>query len=183
MRRITVKLTPMLLVGSTLLGLGPPRGTAPARADAVSYSAQRRIINACVLVSNATADYDNNANGGPNNPVPHLFYALDGNRAISRPDGRSSTRSRLPISHRRSSVAGAIEAAPRPCVQLQPRPRPRSSRPERPLNKNIGAYWEVNLDTVSDSDLERFDISSCPCRAVGPQAWRREQRQNRDVRR
>src|SRR5579862_8598802 len=169
MRRITVKLTQILMAGGALLGLAAPRGAAPAWADAVSYSGQRRTINACVLVSNATADFGNNAAGGPNNPVPHLFYALD-NNASYKPGGWTFVNPLAPSNitaamYARWSGRGAKTGDP---AFINGRPESQIFQVNATLNKNIGAYWEVNLDTVSDSDLQRFDIVFLPLQGGRP---------------
>jgi hypothetical protein len=169
MRSTTVKLTQILLAGGALLSPILPQGAAPARADAVSYSAQRRTIKACVLVSNATAQYGNNANGGPNNPVPHLFYALDGTSGY-KPGGWTfanplAPSTITPAMYARWSGRGAKTGDP---AFNNGRPESQIFQVGAPLNKNIGAYWEVNLDTISDTDLQQFDVVFLPLQGGRP---------------
>ncbi len=135
------------------VGLSLAGRTTPVRADALSYASSARQIRACVLVSNA-ATYTSGGVTIPENAVPYVFYMLD-RRTDLRPAGWSFVNplasSTVTPTIRQRWIARdttAIDASlANPVFALG-----------APLTKNIGAYWEVNLDTVSQSSLQQFDI-------------------------
>ena len=138
--------------------------TDSAKADAVNYVGQRRLIRACILVSDAAQD-GAGTNALPSNPIPHVFYALN-RRSDIKPAGwefinplASQTITndiRTRWQNRNSNGSGsdrAFLAGTQENIVFQV---------GAPLTKNIGAYWEVNLDRVSITDLQQFDIVLMP---------------------
>lgn len=141
------------------MGLLLTVAAAMSRADTVSYAGERRQIKACVLVSNAASTVVN-GNTVPENACPYVFYVLD-KRADTRPAGwefvnpLAATTISNDIYTRwqnRQTAANQDPAfvAGNPVAQL--------FHVGAPLTKNIGAYWEVNLDSISTDDLLKFDI-------------------------
>ena len=127
---------------------------SPARADATSYASDRRQIRACVLVSNASTTAN-----GKENILPYLFYVMD-RRVDLKPAGWEFINPLAPaqitgdIYLRWKTRGGAIDPAFQPNT-------PESSvfRIGAPLSKNMGAYWEVDLDTITADDLQQFDVA------------------------
>jgi hypothetical protein len=119
----------------------------PSRADVFNYAAARRQIRACVLTMNTALG----AGGLPQNAAPHLFYVLD-RRTDVKPGGWDFTNPLSPTVvngtvRTRWAARGADATVNSPLFRLN-----------APVTKNLGAYWEVNLDDVSSEDLQQFDI-------------------------
>ncbi len=126
--------------------------TTRANADATNYASQRRQIRACVLVSNASKDIIN-PTSGPQNVTPHVFYLMD-RRMDLKPGGWDFVNPLAP-----STITPAMVA------RWQTRSATDTTANDSSifysgaqLTKNFGAYWEVNLDTVSSEDLQKFDV-------------------------
>jgi hypothetical protein len=142
------------LMLSTLGLLAAPAMT-PAHADTHSYASERRQIRACVLVTNAAPGA-----GGPQNVTPHVFYIMD-RRTDLKPAGWEFIN---PLAS--STITGDIfsrwlrrsVAEPTADPAFANTPSAVAFRPGQPLTKNFGAYWEVNLDTTSSTDLQQFDV-------------------------
>lgn len=125
----------------------------PSSANTYNYASQKRQIKACVLVSNAASTVVNGT-VVPENAVPYVFYMME-RRTDLKPAGwqfinplAASTvspdiRQRWVI--RDTGNTDTTLADPAFVIGA-------------PLTKNIGAYWEVNLDSVSPTDLQQFDI-------------------------
>ncbi|HZO87940.1 MAG TPA: hypothetical protein VFB38_06330 [Chthonomonadaceae bacterium] len=153
---ITIKVwTRMALALLGLLALLPAR---PIRADAFSYSGQRRQVKACILYSNTDTDNDNDYD--LDNFAPYVFYVLD-NRNDLKPAGWEFVNPLAP---------GTI--TPDMVVRMQKRANGNDPtinaglfKVNAPLTKNMAAYWEVNLDTVAAKDLRQFDIILMPIRS------------------
>ncbi len=136
-----------------------------AHASTVQYSSGTRTINACVLVSNATSQ-ENGVNSGPNNPDPYLFYGLD-NRTDYKPAGWRFVNPLAPpvitqpIYTRwqsRQASAGTDPAFSTGTVT----PQQQVFQVGLPLTENMGAYWEENLDTISQADLDQYNVVYLP---------------------
>jgi hypothetical protein len=130
------------------------------QAQPANYTGQLRQINACVLVSSATA-FKGGGNVSFNNPTPYVFYALE-NRNDYRPGGWDFVNPIAP-----SSVTAAIynrwkTRAPKDPAFTTGSPQAQLFRIGAPVTKNIGAYWEVNLDTVSAATLSQFNVILMP---------------------
>ncbi len=142
---------PRLLLLS--LGLTTMQAVTPAQADTHSYASERRQIRACVLVTNAAPG----VGGGPENVTPHVFYVMD-RRTDLKPAGWEFTNPLAPstitgdIYARWQNRAGATDPA------FGGGAASVAFRVGAPLSKNFGAYWEVNLDNVSSTDLQQFDV-------------------------
>ncbi len=144
----------MLMPGLGLLTL-LAGNLLPAHADTHSYASERRQIKVCVLVSSAASG----VGGGPENVTPHVFYILD-RRTDLKPAGWEFVNPMAP-----TTITGDIYnrwqqrgsgATPDPAFANTPQGI--DFRIGQPLSKNFGAYWEVNLDTASTSDLAQFDV-------------------------
>jgi len=127
----------------------------PTFAQATNYASSRRQIKACVLVSSAS---QNIVGVGAQNTVPHIFYALD-IRIDVKPGGWEFYNPLAPSQvtadmYRRWQLRGVSDPA-----FTSGSPESLIFRIGSSLTKNIAAYWEVNLDTVSDSDLRKFDVA------------------------
>lgn len=145
------------LVGAALAVIGLFTLHFPACADIYSYAAQRRQIKAGILVSSASQNYLG-ANTGADNFVPHFFYVLEMRQDL-KPAGWEFMNPIAPrsitadIYRRWQARAGAAD----PAFQAGT-PESIAFQIGAPLTKNIGAYWEVNLDAVSMDDLKKFDV-------------------------
>ncbi|HZT43008.1 MAG TPA: PQQ-binding-like beta-propeller repeat protein [Chthonomonadaceae bacterium] len=146
--------TVLMLAGLLAIGVG-----ARVRADAFSYAGQRRQIKACVLVSNAAVT-TTMSGLVPENAVPYLFYVLD-RRLDTKPAGWEFVNPLAPTTitadiytrwQNRQAIPGQDPAFVSGSAQSQ------LFHVGAPLTKNIGAYWEVNLDNISADDLQQFDV-------------------------
>lgn len=131
-----------------------------AGATPVRYSGALRQIRACVLVSAATST----SSGSPNNPVPYVFYALD-SRADYKPNGWTFVNP-LAASNITQQMYARWQTRQ---ATANSDPAFQSGTPQAalfqvgaPLTKNLGAYWEMNLDSMSDSDLAQYDVIFLP---------------------
>lgn len=137
----------------------------PASGDANTYVSQRRVVNVGILVSSAL----DMGNRGPENPDPHFFYVLD-SRTDMKPAGIEYVNPLAP-----AVISGTIYERWRNRVVLPLNPQTRRGDPAFPpgnqttpesqafqvgarVTKNMGAYWEVNLDEVSSEDLSQFHL-------------------------
>lgn len=155
MRRNLPDLKVVLLTALALFGLCGGVETRPAHADTTNYAAQRRQIKAGVLVTNAAQ-----TNNQADNITPYLFYILD-KRDDLKPSGWEFVN---PVSG--STITGTIYNRWKNRVAngytdpafVTGTPESLIFRQGSPLTKNIGAYWEVNLDTTTTDNLQQFDI-------------------------
>lgn len=136
--------------------LCPPVGNLQAGADAFTYSTQRRPVRAGILVSRAL----NVGNFGPENTGTHLFYVLD-SRTDLKPLGMEFVNPLAPpvvtadiYKRWRDRVRpGGYDPAFDSASLLS-----QVFRVGARVTKNMGAYWEVNLDNLSAEDLKQFDL-------------------------
>lgn len=150
----------IFVLGLVLSGLnmGKPM---PAQADAVHYTTQTRQVKACVLVSTACSRVVNGV-VVKNNPVPYLFYALD-SRGDYKPAGWQFVNPLAP-----STITQDIynrwqvrQVNPDPAFQ-NGTPQSLLFRGGAPVTKNMGAYWEEDLDTISQQALNSYDVAFLP---------------------
>jgi hypothetical protein len=158
------KISPLqyaMWMGPVLGILGLILSCPKAIADATRYTTQTRQIKACVLVSNATSRV---VNGQviKNDPVPYLFYALDA-RSDYKPAGWQFVNPLAP-----STITQGIynrwlarQINPDPAFQ-NGTPQSLIFRVGAPISKNMGAYWEEDLDTISQQALDSYDIAFLP---------------------
>jgi hypothetical protein len=141
-------------LGLMLLGIALP-GTASA--DAHFYASVRHQVRVGIVVSQAL---DAGGTLGSENPDPHVFYVLD-SRTDLKPAGMEFVNPMAP-------------AVITPAIYQRWKNRPRPGFPDpafvpgtpqyalfqvgNRVTKNMGAYWEVNVDTASDDDLRQFDL-------------------------
>ncbi|HLK59663.1 MAG TPA: hypothetical protein VKU00_24090, partial [Chthonomonadaceae bacterium] len=156
-RRCALNLMGFAATALILLGVMLGFGGRPSKADTHSYASQRRQVKACVLVSNAASKTV--VIGGqnviiPENDVPYVFYMMD-SRNDFKPAGWEFMNPLAPatispdmVQRWQNRDTGNTDASlSGPLFKVG-----------GPLTKNIGAYWEVNLDTVSQDDLDQFDV-------------------------
>ena len=139
----------VLVAGASLLA----GYAAPAHAQATFYASTRRQVKACVLT------FDPNLHPKYQSaPVPFLFYVMD-SRPDLKPGGWDIINPLAP-----STITGEVynrwkgRAAADPAFQGGTA-ESQSFRLNGPLTKNMGAYWEFNLDKGSDDDIKQFDIA------------------------
>ena len=134
--------------------LGPPRSAA---ADAHNYATTRRQVRAAVIVSSALNVQVNNKNLAEN-PDPHLFYILD-SRTDLKPLGMEFVNPLAPpvvtntIYQRWQDRVRTTDPA-----FVAGTPESNIFRVGAPVTKNMGAYWELNVDSASDDDLKQYDV-------------------------
>jgi hypothetical protein len=151
----SIGLLRLLLMG---LGLLTVQAATTAHADTHSYASERRQIRAGVLVFAGAHTATNPQT--PQNTKPNVFYVLD-RRTDLKPAGWEFVNPLAP-----ATITGDIYARwlTRSNVEVNPDPAFSNTpagvdfRVGQPLTKNMGAYWEVNLDNVSTTDLQQFDI-------------------------
>jgi hypothetical protein len=168
MKRYSEHIARITLAGCMLLtalvALSAPR---EVQAQPASYASQRREIRACVLVSSATSKaVPNNNTPSDNNPTPYVFYALE-NRTDYLPAGWDFINPIAP-----TSVTGAIynrwkNRQQQPNTPSDPAFGNNTAQQQlfhigAPVTKNLGCYWEVDLDKASDSTLSNFDVVFLP---------------------
>jgi hypothetical protein len=146
------------LILSVVLGILLSSVLLPARvaADSSTYSTQRRLVRAGVLVCSAL----NEGNFGPENTGTHIFYILD-SRTDLKPFGMEFVNPLAP-----TVITADVYQRWRNRVRI-PNSDP-AFVPGTPqfqvfqigarVTKNMGAYWEVNLDNLSAEDLQQFDL-------------------------
>ncbi len=128
---------------------------ASAGADAFQYTAQTRVINACILVSHAEEVIRNGTDYGPENPDPFVFYVLE-NRSDLKPLGFHFVNPLAP-----PVITPAIYQRWLKRVITGPDPAFGPNSPFQigaPVTPNMGAYWEVNLDQVTAQQLKQFNL-------------------------
>lgn len=127
-------------------------GMSRTSADVTNYFSSRRQVKVCVLVSNASVLGNAKENG-----TPHLFYILD-KRTDLKPAGwnlvnplasSSITQAMINEWSARNPADPAFTAGTREYQSFQVGSQ---------LGKNMAAYWEVDLDSVSQNDLSQFDL-------------------------
>ena len=123
----------------------------PARADVFSYAAQRRQIKACVLVMNTASGAG--VNSTPQNAAPYVFYAMD-RRTDVKPGGWEFLNPLAPAILTQTIRQRWLDRGSAGDITLNSA----QFRLNAPITKNLGAYWEVNLDDVSIDDLQQFDV-------------------------
>ena len=144
----------------------------PARADAANYANQRRQIRACVLISDATQDADTAGPNGlyPSNTLPYVFYAMDKGNDL-KPATFDFVNPLAPsilsqdIYNRwsnRNSANGNKDRAFQTNGGVAATPEAALFRINQPVTKNMAAYWEQNIDTLSSDDLQQYDVVMLP---------------------
>jgi hypothetical protein len=137
--------------------IGAPVFAPRATADAHTYTTSRRIVRAAILTSSALNIPIGNI-VSPENPDPHVFYILDA-RTDLKPLGIEYVNPLAP-----PVVTSSIFQRWRDRVRTSDpafvanTPESNVFRVGAPVSKNMGAYWELNLDTASDDDLKQYDI-------------------------
>ncbi len=144
-----------LSVRITLVGALLVLAAGSALADAQTYSSQRRQIRVGII---ATRALDLPGNQGSENPDPHVFYVLD-SRTDLKPTGVEFVNPLAPAVitgdiherwRRRSRGNDPAFTPGNPMYEL--------FRVGARVTKNMGAYWEVNIDALESSDLQQFDL-------------------------
>lgn len=153
----------VFLLALASIGVWGCSGTVRARADADAYVSQRQVIRVGMLVSSAV---DMGGTLGPENPDPNFFYVLD-SRTDLKPSGVELVNPLAP-----SVVTGGIYTRWKNRVRMgynaashQGDPAFVAGTPENQIfqvgarvTKNMGCYWEVNLDNLSSDDLAQYDL-------------------------
>lgn len=121
----------------------------PVQADVFNYAPQRRQIKACVLVTNTIVG----AGLRPQNAAPHVFYVME-RRTDVKPGGWEFVNPLAPT----TLTGGIRQRWVDRGLTIDPTLGNAQFRLSAPVLKNMGAYWEVNLDTVTSQDLQQFDI-------------------------
>ncbi len=138
------------MVAGLLIGV-----SVRALADAGTYVSARRQIRVGIITTRAL-NMPNNE--GPENPDPHVFYILDA-RTDLKPSGIEFINPLAPPTltgeiyerWRRRSRGGDPAFTPgNPISDL--------FRVGARVTKNMGAYWEVNIDALEASDLQQYDL-------------------------
>src|SRR5205823_3948848 len=139
-------------------------GTSPrAVSDAFTYSSARRQIRVGIVVSHALDLFDTGDNHslGSENPDPHVFYVLD-SRTDLKPLGLEFVNPHAPPvitgdAYHRWQVRQKTTAAPDPAF-INGTPESRVFTVGSKVTKNMGAYWEANIDTMSQEDMQQYDL-------------------------
>lgn len=139
---------------------GLPAVGGRAAADTYTYSTVRRQIRCGIVVSRAL----NVGNFGSENPDPHVFFVADARTdlkplgmefvnplapAVVTSDIYSRWQQRVRTGQDPAFVNGSVEF--------------RQFRVGNPVTKNMGAYWEVNVDNLSAEELSQYDLLLMTC--------------------
>lgn len=125
-----------------------------ARPDAATYVSQRRPVRAGIVVCSAL----NMGNYGPENPDPHVFYVLD-SRTDLKPLGMEFLNPLAPP----AVTAGIYQRwlrrnrGPDPAF-VAGTPMSQAFQVGSRITKNMGAYWEVDLDNASTEKIGRAHV-------------------------
>jgi hypothetical protein len=133
----------------------------PALADAFSYATQQRVVNVGMLMTSAE-NIQNRAPGTQGtyyseNPDPNFFYVVD-SRTDLKPVGMTLVNPLAPpiitpdIYQRWYARQSGDPAFQPGTSQYQ------AFQVGAKVTKNMGAYWEVNLDNMSEQDMRKFDL-------------------------
>ncbi len=139
---------------AVLCGLLMFLSALPSHAATFTYSGTRRQIRACILWSN---DTDNDGDFDQDNFAPYVFYILD-RRTDIKPAGWEFLNPLAPSTISSTMYNRMVQRG----NGVDPALNQGLARVNGPLNKNMAAYWEVNLDTVTATDLKQFDIILLP---------------------
>src|SRR5207249_492394 len=127
--------------------------TVRAYADAFTYSSIRRQIRVGIVVSHALdiPDPGTGNNLGSENPDPHIFYILD-SRTDLKPLGLEFVNPMAPAVitgdiYNRWQIRQKSNAPPDPSF-VPNTPQSRVFSVGSKVTKNMGAYWEANLDNL-----------------------------------
>lgn len=135
-----------------------------ALGDATTYATARRQVRCGVVVCSALDYTFNNASGttvtAPENTGTHIFYILD-SRTDLKPSGLEFVNPMAPpvvtgdiYSRWQSRVrSGAYDPAFDSSSNAS-----RLFQVGSKITKNMGPYWEVNLDTISTDDIKNYDL-------------------------
>ena len=124
-------------------------------ADAFTYTTIRRQLRVGMVISSAQ-NVGTSSGPSPENPDPHVLYVLD-SRTDLKPFGLEFVNPLAPpyITSdiyqrwlRRVRIAGGDPAF------VNGTPQSQVFRVGARITKDMGAYWEVNLDTLSADDLQ-----------------------------
>src|SRR5437016_4797750 len=150
-RRI-FNLISIAVVAATLLGVWP----GGASADTFTYASQRRQVRAGII---ATRALELPGGYGSEIPDPHIFYVLD-SRSDLKPYGLEFVNPLAPTiitadiyTRWQKRQRGGF-----PDPAFGSGPESRQFRVGSRVGKNMGCYWEVNVDNLSADDLRQYDL-------------------------
>jgi hypothetical protein len=131
-----------------------------ALGDAHTYSTTRRQVRVGILTGKAL-NVLTPFGVSPENPDPHVFYVAE-NRADLKPLGLEFVNPLAPpviTTNIYQRWANRVRANP----AYDPAFDPTAAQSQvfqigAKVTKNMGAYWEVNLDNVSTHDLQQYDV-------------------------
>jgi|GEM_PF-3383046 len=163
MREVTVeamktRLKTYIIIG-TLLGCGLL--TTKGYANSFIYNNQQRVVNVGMLVCAAENIANKNPafpGSYPENPDPNFFYVLD-SRTDLKPAGMILQNPLAPsvitpaIYQRWDARQNGSDPAFIPGT-----PQYQIFKVGAQVTKNMGAYWEVNLDNITVADMRQFDL-------------------------
>ncbi len=147
-------------LGTGIIALLGPLPSNRAAADATTYTTTKRQIRAAILTSSAINVQGAPGKISPENPDPHVFYVLD-SRTDLKPLGMDFVNPLAPpvitstIYQRWADRVRAGFVDPAFGVNTA---QSQIFRIGAPITKNMGAYWELNLDSASDEDLRQYDL-------------------------
>lgn len=125
-----------------------------AHGDAFTYSTERRVVKAALLVSSAT----DMGNAGPESPDPYVFYVMDA-RTDLKPFGMDFVNPLAPPVITADIYKRWFDRKPaNDPAFIAGTPQYQAFQVGATVTKNMGAYWEINLDNLSVDDLRQFDI-------------------------
>lgn len=149
---------PRLAVAAMLCAMAFAVPQPRAAADAHTYTTTRRLVRAAVLTSSALNIQISANVVSPENPDPHVFYVLD-SRTDLKPLGIEFVNPLAP-----PVITNSIYQRWKDRVRTSDpafvanTPESNVFRVGAPVTKNMGAYWELNLDNASDDDLKQYDL-------------------------
>lgn len=150
-------IVPAPLLWAALFALLTPLVTGrTARADATTYSTNRREFKVGILLIDSTADANLDGNiddgeraRGPENPDPFVFYIADA-RTDVKPQNWELVNPLAPptvtadVKARWDARMGGVDRS--------------GYAPGQKVTKNMAAYWEVSLSKASVTELLQYDL-------------------------
>src|SRR5687767_11280251 len=131
--------------------------TGRAPSDTFTYSTARRQVRVGIVASEALKVGTNGING-PENPDPYVFYVMESRRDL-KPLGYEFLNPLAPAVITPEIYKRWLDRVRTADPAFNPaQPESQVFKVGANVTKNMGAYWEVNLDSASNEELRQYDL-------------------------
>jgi len=131
--------------------------TGRAPSDTFTYSTSRRQVRVGIVASEALKVGANGINGSEN-PDPYIFYVMESRHDL-KPLGYEFLNPLAPAVITAEIYKRWLDRVRTTDPAFVPaQPESQVFKVGANVTKNMGAYWEVNLDTVSADELRQYDL-------------------------